>query len=91
MDRVLNTWMSELCGVKKWVDERIDEDVLRWFGHVERKVNVRIAKRFYVGECAGCRSVARPRKRWNDTVRDCLRKGLDVRQERRKIVTRIKN
>ena len=28
--------MRELCGVKKGQDERIDEGVLRWFGHVER-------------------------------------------------------
>ena len=34
-----------------------------------------------VGKCAGSRSVGRPRKRWNDTVEECLRKrGLDVRQ-----------
>ena len=33
-----------------------------------------IAKRVNVGECAGSRSVGRPRKRWIDTVKDCLRK-----------------
>ena len=41
---------------------------------MERIKNDRIAKRVYVGECAGCRSVGRPRKRWNDTVKDCLKK-----------------
>ena len=35
MDRVPNTRMRELCGVRKGLDERI-EGVLRWFGHVER-------------------------------------------------------
>ena len=29
----------------KGVDEKIDEGVLRWFGHPERKDNDRIAKR----------------------------------------------
>ena len=43
--------------VKKCLDERIDEGVLRWFGYVERMQNNRIAKRVYVGECAGSRSV----------------------------------
>ena len=44
----------------------------------------KIAKRVYVGECAGSRSVGRPRKRWIDTVKECLkRRGLDVRQARR--------
>ena len=32
----------------KGVDEKIDEDVLRWFGHVERIENDRIAKKVYV-------------------------------------------
>ena len=40
----------------------------------------------YVEECAGSRSVGRPRKRWIDTVKECLRKrGLDVRQARRMV------
>ena len=38
--------------------------------------NDRIAKRVYVGECAGNRSVGRPWKRWTDTVKDCLKKGV---------------
>ena len=33
-----------------------------------------MAKRVYVGECAGSRSMGRPRKRWTDTVKECLRK-----------------
>ena len=30
-------------------EEKIDEGVLRWFGHVERMESDRIAKRVYVG------------------------------------------
>ena len=41
MDRVPNACVKELFGVTKGVDERIDEGVLRWFGHVERKGLVR--------------------------------------------------
>ena len=48
---------------RKGLDERIDEGVLQWFGHVERMDMDRIAKRVYVGECAGSHSVGRPRKR----------------------------
>ena len=50
--------------------------------HVERMERDRIAKRVYVGECAGSRSMCRPRKRWIDTVKECLNKRcLDIRQE----------
>ena len=53
---------------------------------MERREKQTIAKRFYVGERAGSRSVGRPRKRWIDTVKECLRKiGFDVRQARRMV------
>ena len=75
--------------MKKGLDERIDEGVLRWFGHGERMERDKIAKRVYVGECAGSRSVGRLRKRWVDTVKEGLRKrGLDVRQAWRKVQDR---
>ena len=42
--------------------------------------NDRFARRVYVGERAGSRSVNRPRKRRIDTVKDCLgKRGLDVK------------
>ena len=71
-------------GLIKGVDERIDKDVLRQFGDVERMENDRIVKKVYAGECAGSLSVDRPRKRSIDTVKDSLKKrGLDVSQARR--------
>ena len=44
MDRVPNAQIRQLCGMTKGVDEKINEGVLRWFGHVERMENDRIAK-----------------------------------------------
>ena len=86
MDRVPNARTWELCGEMKGVDERIDEGVLRWIGHVERMKNDRIAKRVYEGECAGSCSVGRPRKRWIETVKNCLKnRGSDIRQARRMV------
>ena len=86
IDRVLNARKRELSEVKKGVGERIDEGVLRWFLHVERMESDRIAKRVYVRECSDSCSVGRPRKRWIDTVKKCLKKrGLDIRQARRKV------
>ena len=50
---------------------------------MEGKENDRISKRFYGGVCAASRSVGRARKRWIDSVKECLRKrSLDVRQAR---------
>ena len=67
----------------KGVEERNDECVLRWFGHFEKMEKKRIANRVYVGEYTGSRSVGSPRKRWIDSMNDCLKKrGLDARQGR---------
>ena len=63
MDKVPNERIRELCVVMKGVDKRIDEGVLRWFGHVERKENDSIAEKVYIRECTGSHSVGRPRKR----------------------------
>ena len=50
----------ELCRARKGLDERIDEGILWWFGHVERMERDRITKIEYVGECAGSCLVGRP-------------------------------
>ena len=62
MDRVPNAQIRELRGVKKGLDERIDEGVLRWFAHLEGMERRMIAKRVYVREFAGSRSTGRSRK-----------------------------
>ena len=52
----------------------------------ERIENDMFAKKVYVEECAGFRSVGRPQKRWIGTVKDCLKKrGLDVGQAKRMV------
>ena len=77
MDRVPNVWIKELYKVKKGLDERIDEAVLRWRGW--RMIGL-------PRECAGSRSVGRLQKRWIDTMKTCLRKrGVDVREARRMV------
>ena len=41
--------------MKKSVDEKVDENVIRWVDHVKRMENDRILKRVYVGEWVGRR------------------------------------
>ena len=67
--------------MRKGLDERIEEGVLQWFGHVEKMERDRITKRVYVGECAGSCSMGRPWKRWIDTMKECLRKRCQASKE----------
>ena len=48
MDRVPNARIRGLCRMKKGLDERIDEGVLRWFGQVDRMERDKITNRIYV-------------------------------------------
>ena len=41
-----------------------------------------------MGDCAGSRSVGRARKRWIDSVKEYLKKRLDIRQARRLVQDR---
>ena len=85
MDRILNAQIRKLCRVRRG----LDESILRWFRYVERMERDRIAKRIYVGVCAGSHSMGRPQKRWIDTMKECLKKrGLDVRQAKRMVQDR---
>ena len=52
------------------MDEKTDEGVFQRFGHMKRMENDRIAKKVYVGECAGSLSVGK----LTDTVKGCLEK-----------------
>ena len=61
--KVPNVRIRDFCGVRKEVDEGIDEGVHRRFSYVERMENDRTVKKVYIGECAGSRSVGRLRKR----------------------------
>ena len=36
MDKIPSARVRELCGVRNGLDEKIDEGILLWFGHVER-------------------------------------------------------
>ena len=82
MDIVPKAQIRELCSVKKGLGERTDEGGLRLFGHVERVERDKISKRVYVVECAGSRSVGKPRKRLIYTEKERLKKrGLEIRKE----------
>ena len=63
---------------------RSEEGPRWWFCHVERMERDRIAKRVSVGEWAGARSVGRPRKRWINTVKECLKKRFGCQASKEK-------
>ena len=72
VDRVRNAIIKERCGCEFSVLERIDRNVLRWFGHVERMGEERLVKRVYRANMEGNRGKGELQKRWRVEVKDLL-------------------
>ena len=53
MDRVRNKEVRRRAGIEKELASRADQRVLRWFGHVERMDEYRMAGRVLMAEVSG--------------------------------------
>ena len=83
LDRVPNVEIRRRCNRGVNVGEKIDGGVLRWFGHIERMGEERLVRKVYDSEVRGRRGRGRPRKCWEDGVKEVLgRKGLDIEEAR---------
>ena len=72
IDRVRNERIKQLCNWEKGVVLRMEQGVLRWFGHVIRMNDGRIAKKVFDSNVEGDRGRGRPKWRWMDGVRVVL-------------------
>ena len=73
MDRVRNEELRRRAGIERELASGADERVLRWFGHVERMDEYRMARRVLMAEVSGGRIRGRPRLGWMDGVKVALR------------------
>ena len=69
MDRVRNEEVLRRAGIKRELASRADQRVLRWFRHVERMNEFRMARRVLMAEVSGGRVRGRPRLDWIDGVK----------------------
>ena len=60
--------------MQKTLECRVEESVLRWYGHVERMDERRVVKRVYKSEFMGRRRLGRPSRSWREYVNECIRK-----------------
>ena len=61
MDGVRNEEVCKRAGIERELASRADWRVLRWFGHVERMDEYRMARRVLMAEVSGGRVRGRPR------------------------------
>ena len=69
MDRVRNEEVRRRARIKRELASRADQRPLRWFGHVERMDEYRLARRVLMVEASGGRVGGRPRLGWMDDVK----------------------
>ena len=69
MDRVRNKEVRRRAGIERESASRADQRVLRWFGHVEKMDDYRMARRVLMAEVSGGRVRGRPRLSWMDGVK----------------------
>ena len=72
MDRVRNEEVRWRAGIEREVATKADRRVLRWFGHVKRMDEYRIARRVLMAEVSEGRPRNRPRLGWMDGVKVAL-------------------
>ena len=72
MDRGRNEEVFRRAGIKMELVSRADQRVLRWFGHVERMDEYRLARRVLMAEVSGGRVRGRARLGWMDGVKVAL-------------------
>ena len=83
MDRVRNEEVRRRAGIERELESRADQRVLRWFGHVKRMDEYRIASRVLMAEVSGGRVRGRPRLGWMDGVKVAFgNKGMMVEAAR---------
>ena len=80
---VINEEEHRRVGIERELASRADQRVLRWFVHVERMDEYRMARRVLMAEVSGGRVRGRPRLGWMDGVKVAIgNRGFTVEAAR---------
>ena len=83
MDGVRNEEVHRRAGIETELASRVDQRILRWFGHVERMDENHIARRVLIAEVSGGQVQRRPGLPWMDGVKVTLgNRGMTVEAAR---------
>ena len=72
VNRVRNAIIRERCGCELSLLERIERNLLKCFGHVERMGEERYVKRAYRAKVEGKSGRGRTQRRWRDEVKELM-------------------
>ena len=72
-DRVRNEDIRKELGIQK-LNDKLEQNRLRWFGHVKRMNEVRLPRQAMERGMSGKRGRGRPRMPWMESVKNSIRK-----------------
>ena len=72
-DKIRNTTIRDQTKTDD-IKTKIEVNQLRWFGHVNRMNDDRIAKSVYSAKTQGKRPRGRPRRKWEEDIKEALKK-----------------
>ena len=83
MDRVRNEEVRRRAGIERELLSRVDQNVLRWFGQVEKMDEYSLTRRVLMAEVSGRRIWGGHRVGWMDGVQVALcSRGMTVEAAR---------
>ena len=85
MNRVRNEEVRRRAGIERELASRADHRILRWFGHVERMDEYRMARRVLMAEVSGGWVRGRSRLGWMDGVKVAFGNRVMMVEAARKI------
>ena len=73
-DKVRNEYIWGTAKIRR-IGEMLRGERLRWFGHVKRREESYIGRRMMKIEIPGKRTRGKPRRRWNDNIKEDMKKA----------------
>ena len=73
-DKVRNEYIWGTAKIRR-IGEKLRGERLRWFGHVKRREESYIGRRMMKIEIPGKRTRGKPRRRWNDNIKEDMKKA----------------
>jgi hypothetical protein len=74
MDKIRNEAIRTKMGIKKNIVQEIEEQQLRWSGHVKRMEDGKIVRRVAEWKPQGKRKRGRPINTWTDGIRESMKR-----------------
>ena len=73
-DRVRNKYIWGTSKIRR-IGEKLRGERLRWFGHLKRREESYLGRRVMGFDIPGRRTRGRPRRRWNDNIKEDMKKA----------------